>query len=87
MITPKTRKTSVGTQPNGIVMANCFTAEWQNAEAEKRTPTTSNVMALWNKTPNAKRLTPKQTNELFNIVLEAVLEVTGATAAVRPNPN
>lgn len=74
-------------RPNGIVMSDCFTAEWKNALAEQRAPATSNVMALWAKTPNAQRLTPQQTEELFNFVLEAVLEVTGATAEVRPNPN
>jgi hypothetical protein len=74
-------------RPNGIVMANCFAAELKRAETEKRTPATSNVMALWNKTPNAKRLTPQETDEVFNVVLEAILGVTGATAEVRPNTN
>jgi hypothetical protein len=74
-------------RPNGIVIGDCFIDEWKNALAERRAPATSNVMALWNKTPNAKRLTPRQTEKVFNFVLEAILEITGATAEVWPNPN
>jgi hypothetical protein len=74
-------------RPNGIVMGDCFMAEWKDAQAENRAPATSNVMALWNRTPNARHLTPQQTEDVLNFVMEAVLEVTGATAEVWPNPN
>jgi hypothetical protein len=74
-------------RPNGMVMGDCFAAELKNAKTERRAPTTSNVMASWNKTPNAKHLTPQQTEELLNFVLKAVLEITGATAVAWPNPN
>jgi hypothetical protein len=74
-------------RPNGIVMGDCFAAELKNAKAERRSPSTSNVMALWNRTPNAQHLTPQQTEDVLNFVLKAVLEFTGATAVVWPNPN
>jgi hypothetical protein len=74
-------------QPNGIVMADCFMSEWKTAGIEKRNPKTSNVMALWNQTANAKRLTPEQTEQVFNCVLEACLDVTSGTAEIVPNPN
>jgi hypothetical protein len=74
-------------KPNGIVMGEAILAEWRDAQKEKRAPSTSNALALFTKSPNAKRLTPEQTHELFNFVFKETCKITGWKSKFKPSPN
>jgi hypothetical protein len=50
-------------------------------------PSSTNAIALFTKSPNAKRLTPEQTQDLFAIVFNEVCKIGGWESEFKPNPN
>jgi hypothetical protein len=62
---------------NACAMIDAIKAEWLAAAKEKRHPATSNVLTIFRKSMKP-RLNEKQIQELFEIVFECYLEVTGA---------
>jgi hypothetical protein len=62
---------------NACAMIEAIKAEWLTAAKEKRNPSTSNALAIFRKSMNP-RLNEKQIIELFELVFECYLEVTGA---------
>jgi hypothetical protein len=68
-------------------MADAILAEWRAAQKEQRHLSPTNAIALFTKSPNAKRLTPEQTHELFDIVFKEACKIGGWESEFKPNPN
>jgi hypothetical protein len=61
---------------NACAMVDAIKAEWIAAAREERNPKTLNVLPIFRKSMKP-RLNEKQIQELFEIVFECYLEVTG----------